>query len=182
MSKGGRLIALGFAFAALTALAWAWMDARHAKAQARVDAWMAYCRGPLSQLLEGSTRGRALLEASLKKPLTPAQRKELAEDAGLVSAALVTATGAAAGVEGDPFFEPLRQGLRWHSELADASKDWNRLAGRKDLVPDALLAERGLRHNLAALLDAQRERIFASGRIGRDRGLEINALLYALKE
>jgi hypothetical protein len=182
MSKGGRLVILGCAFAALSAGAWAWMDARHARAQARVDAWMAYCRGPLSQLLEGSTRGRELLEASLQRPLNAQQRKELAEDAGLVSAAYASANGAVAGVGDDPFFEPLRQGLRWHAELADASKDWNRLAGRKDLIPDALSAERGLRHNLSAELDAERERIFASGRIGLDRGLEINALLYSLKE
>lgn len=182
MSTKLRLLAFGCLFAALGAGAWAWMDARHAKAQARIDAWMAYCRGPLSQLLEGSSRGRALLEASLQKPLSAAQRQELAEDAGLVSAAYASANGAAAGSGDDPFFEPLRQGLRWHAALADASKDWNRLAGRKDLVPDALDAERGMRRDLAAVLDAQRERIFASGRIGMDRGLEINALLYSLKE
>jgi hypothetical protein len=182
MTRGLRLLLTGCAVAAAAGGAWAWRDHQQAQARARTAQWMAYLRGPLSQVLEGSSRGRALLEAAAHKPLAKAQRQELAEASLQVRSGYDAAKLLQAGWLGDPFFEPMIGTLSWHQALADAARDWSKVAERKDLIPAALEAERGLRRSLGALLDRQRERVFDQGRLGREQGLEINALLYSLKE
>jgi hypothetical protein len=182
MKPSWRLLLVGSALAALTVGIWAWRDHQQALARARQQVWMAYLHGPLSDLLEGSSRGRALLEQSLQHPLNPQQRHELADAAADLRRADDGAKTFARAWEADAFFQPLSGVLPWHSALADAARDWEKLAGRKDLVPGALDAEKGLRRNLAGVLDRQRERVFDAGRLGMDQGLEINALLFSLKE
>lgn len=182
MSRAKRLALAGLALAVLAAGLWAWRDSRMARQQARREAWIAYLRGPLSDLLYGSSRGRALLAQAARRPLSPAQRRELAQARDMVQKARQGARDPQAAWRHDPFFAPLVEALPWHDELDELARDWPRLAGRPDLLAQALEAERGLRRSLAGALQGQRRRVLESLKPSQDAVLEMNALLYALRE
>jgi hypothetical protein len=169
----------------LTALAlglWQWRDQQLEQRALRREAWLAYLRGPLSDLLYGSSRGRALLEQSRQRALRPAERKALAEAAASVQNAWAAARRPEALWQQDPFFDGLKQGLHWHHALAELAKDWHRLPQRQELLPDALAAERGLRQSLAGVLSQQREGMVKELALKQDALLEMNALIWSLKE
>ena len=182
MKPALRLIIAGTLIAAMAGGIWAWREARHRRDLRRHEQWMAYLHGPLSDLLEGSSRGRELLALSRTKALKKEQRQALSTAILSIKLADAKAQALKSQWDEDAFFEPMLSGLQWHSMLAQTATDWRIVAERKDLLADALAAEKGLRRNLAIGLEKQRARIFAAGSISKDRGLEINALLYSLKE
>jgi hypothetical protein len=169
----------------LTALAvglWQWRDQQLEQRAQRREAWMGYLRGPLSDLLYGSSRGRALLQQSRQRALSPAERKELAAAAASVQSAWAGARRPEALWQQDPFFDGLKQGLHWHHALAELAKDWPRLSQRPELLPDALAAERGLRQSLAGVLSQQREGMVKALALRQEALLEMNALIWSLRE
>lgn len=182
MTRATRLLLIGAVLASLAGGLWAWRDRQIQQRRQRSDAWTQYLRGPLSQLLEGSYEGRTLLAAAQAKPLNQAQRQSLAQAAARLREADSALQPQMLELYRGAFFEPLKEAARWHAELAESAKDWPRLGAQRELITPALEAERGLRLRLAGALDRQRDQVLLSLKPSQEAVLEMNALLYSLKE
>lgn len=183
MKRRRALLLASLGLSLLAAGLWAWQDHRAALRRQRMVAWQEYLRGPLSDLLMGSSRGRALLTKAQKAPLSAAERKELAEAVGSVRKADAGARTLLPNWQSDAFFKSMLPATGWHAELADAASDWGRLAVReRSLIPPALDSEAAMRRSLAGDLRAQREAVLERLRPSKDQVLEMNAMLYSLKE
>jgi hypothetical protein len=177
--KRGRLPLIVAALLTL-ALAGAWTlhSRRQEQRESRREAWTQYLRGPLSDLLYGSTRIRPLM---LKKALT-AQDREQAKDA--VEHLHRSALGMPpllAGLEKDPLYSALREAALWHEQIATLWENWSGIVGRP-LAREALAVEADMRLNLHRRLTSQKEALWKAMPMRQETLLETNAMLYSLKE
>lgn len=183
MSRTQKRLLAGLALLALSLGLWQWQSHRNAQRSARLAAWQDYLRGPLSDLLEGASRGRALLAQARKRPLSAAQSKELAQAVAALQRSHAGAQARVGQWREDAFFKSLLPASGWHAELADAAQVWPRLAKvDRSLIPAALDSEAAMRRSLFGALSAQRAAVLDRAHPPRDLVLEMNALLYALKE
>lgn len=181
MNKAAKLLLAGTILAGLAAGLWSLHDHLAARRQARTQAWTAYLRGPLSDLLYGFTQAHPLLKLKTSR-WTPAQRHQLegARDAVLGSESALGASLLEIGP--DPFFDDLQEAKSWQAQLSEMARDWLMLekdpAGRRQ----ALQAERALRKRLASALYRQRAKVADELHLSQDLWLEQNALLFSLSE
>lgn len=181
MNKAAKLLLAGTLLAGLALGLWSLHDQQAARQQARTQAWTAYLRGPLSDLLYGFTQAQPILKLKVSR-WTPAQRHQLeaSRDAVLGSESALGASLLEIGR--DPFFVDLQEAKSWQAQLSEMARDWLMLekdpAGRQQ----AVLAERALRKRLAAALYRQRAKVADELHLSQDAWLEQNALLYSLAE
>ena len=153
--------------------------ARQAQERAeRKAAWTEYLHGPLSDLLYGSTRLRPLL---LKKKLSKAEEAEAIEAAHAFERSRVLVPRIRAELTGDPSMGAMDMVVTWHQEIGALMEPWRGLRGR-GLGKDAVSAEAALRLKLWQVLDGLRDQVLADKSLSSDEVLEMNALLYSLKE
>lgn len=181
MNRLKKLLLAGLALALLAVGLWAYRDQAQARRQARIQAWVAYLRGPLSDLLDGSARARPLLRTR-KEGWTKAQRAQLeaARDTVLGSDAALKAI--LADVDRDPFFKDLKDAQVWHDQMAELARNWLMIGKDLDLRAKALEAQRGVRMGLEACLRKQRQAVADRLHPSQDLWLEQNALLFTLGE
>lgn len=154
--------------------------ARSQQRQQRRAQWQAYLHGPLSDYLYAASRGRELL--ALKKLQAP-QREALGEAVGAMRRSWNAVVRVKPQWEEDPFFADLVKAAAWHAEAAHLAEDWPRLDLRdRTLMENASGAAQGISRNLAMRLEAQRLKVLAELEPGQDELLEMNAMIYALKE
>jgi hypothetical protein len=173
---------LGLVLTAAAVGLWRLRDAQVKQREGRRAALLAYLQGPLSDLLEAGARARPLLLAAQRRSLKPQERERLQAAADQMAASARAALDPYAPWADDAFFEPLQSGLHYHSDLRQLALDWVALSLRPELIPSALEAEQGLRRSLAGPLQKQRD--WAVERLDLDKAsvLEMNALIYTLRE
>lgn len=163
-----------------TAGLWQWQHHAEAMRQQRRAQWLAYLQGPLSDYLFASTRSREML---LKKKLKPAEKQALGEAVLSMQRSWAGVAKMKPGWQADPFFADLVQAAGWHAEAAQLAEAWPRLDLRdKALMATSRSAAEGISRNLAQKLDGQREKVLAKLKPSKDEMLEMNALIYAVKE
>lgn len=145
---------------------------------ARREAWLAYLHGPLPDLLYGSSRLRPLV---VKKRLNKAELQEAKEAADALERSRVVVPRIKAQLVDDPSMAGLSAVVTWHQEIGHLMEHWIGLVG-KPLGKDAVATEAEMRLRLWQVLNQLRDRILADDTLSKDEILEMNALLYTLKE
>jgi hypothetical protein len=182
LSKGLRLALAGLILAALAVGLGRWRERAAMQRRLRHEAWFGYLQGPLSDLLEGESRGRELLRASLLRPLDAGQRRSLEDAAHAVVRAADAAGNSGAAWNRAAEFGPLREALPLHRELAAAAQGWVAVSAVPARVREALKKDPVLRQALAEALSRQRRQLGTGAPWTQDDLLEANALIYSLNE
>jgi len=176
-----RMLYLSALFLTLCTVAlWQWQHFSSQRRLARRTQWQAYLQGPLSDYLYASTRSDELLK---KSKLKPAERAALGEAVTSMRKSYAGVSAARDGWEEDNFFQDLVRAAEWHSQALDLAEAWLHLDLKDQVLMQNLgQASSGVRHNLAIRLDSQRTKVLAELKPRQAELLEMNALIYAVKE
>jgi hypothetical protein len=170
--------ALLFTLAAVSL--WQWQRHTTQVRLQRRTQWQAYLQGPLSDYLYASTRSHELLKM---KKFKPADKQALGEAVLSMRSSWQGMVKMTPQWREDPFFSDLVTAAAWHAEAAQLADTWPRLDLRdKTLMDTARSAAEGISRNLALKLDAQRAKVIKELKPSKDEVLEMNALIYAVKE
>ena len=166
---------------ALTALGMIlWQRYDNARQQ-RLDlkrSWQEYVRGSLGDLLYGSSRLRPLL---LKRRLNAAEQAEAKDAVDSLRRSARKSMALAKFAEGRPALAGFQAISDWHVQIRDMLEPWRSLVG-KPTAREAVSVEAEMRLQLWKLLDKQRQQLLKEKLLSEDEILEMNAMLYSLKE